>query len=163
MRTPGVQTKRGARATILTERRKDEHDHDQRRYADLLQGLGDRAAVVFSHGWPLSSDASEDQMLFLGNHQYRCITHDRRGQRDGHLRRGPALLIEALDLRNAIHVGHSTGGGESRATSATAPSASPKPSLIGAMPPLMLNTPANPGGTPMEAFDPGSAPRDRFP
>src|ERR1700690_3828661 len=78
--------------------------------------------VVFSHGWPLSADAFEDQMFFLANHGYRCIAHDRRG----HGRSSPPLngndmdtyaddlatLVETLDLKNAIHVGHSTGGGE---------------------------------------------------
>lgn len=121
-------------------------------------------AVVFSHGWPLNSDAFEDQMLFLANHGYRCIAHDRRGHgRSSQPWNGNdmdtyaddlAALVEALDLHNAIHVGHSTGGGEvARYLGRHGTSRVAKAVLIGAVPPLMLKTPANPNGTPIEAFD----------
>jgi non-heme chloroperoxidase len=120
--------------------------------------------VVFSHGWPLSADAWEDQMLFLANHGYRCIAHDRRGHGrssqpwDGNEMNtyadDLATLVEALDLKNAIHVGHSTGGGEvARYIGRHGTKRVAKAVLIGAVPPLMLKTPANPGGLPMEAFD----------
>ncbi len=98
--------------------------------------------VVFSHGWPLSADAWEDQMVFLGVHGYRCIADDL------------AALVEALDLRDAIHVGHSTGGGEvARYIGRHGTARVAKAVLIGAVPPLMLKTASNPGGLPMEAFD----------
>jgi non-heme chloroperoxidase len=120
--------------------------------------------VVFSHGWPLSADAWEDQMVFLGLHGYRCIAHDRRGHGrssqpwDGNemdtYADDLAALVEALDLRDAIHVGHSTGGGEvARYIGRHGTTRVAKAVLIGAVPPLMLKTPANPAGTPMEAFD----------
>jgi len=120
--------------------------------------------VVFSHGWPLSADAWEDQMLFLAARGYRCIAHDRRGHGrssqpwDGNEMNtyadDLAALVEDLDLRNAIHVGHSTGGGEvARYIGRHGTSRVAKAVLIGAVPPLMLKTPANPGGTPIEAFD----------
>jgi non-heme chloroperoxidase len=120
--------------------------------------------VVFSHGWPLSSDAFEDQMLFLASRGYRCIAHDRRGHGRSsqpwngndmdHYADDLAELVEQLDLRNAIHVGHSTGGGEvARYIGRHGTKRVAKAVLIGAVPPLMLKTAANPGGTPMEAFD----------
>ncbi len=120
--------------------------------------------VVFSHGWPLSADAWEDQMLFLCDHGYRCIAHDRRGHGrssqpwDGNEMNtyadDLAALVEALDLRDAIHVGHSTGGGEvARYIGRHGTKRVAKAVLIGAVTPLMLKTPANPGGLPMEAFD----------
>ena len=120
--------------------------------------------VVFSHGWPLSSDAWEDQMLFLADRGYRCIAHDRRGHgRSSQPWNGNemntyaddlAALTEALDLRDAIHVGHSTGGGEvARYIGRHGSKRVSKAVLIGAVPPLMLKTPANPGGLPMETFD----------
>jgi non-heme chloroperoxidase len=120
--------------------------------------------VVFSHGWPLSADAWEDQMVFLGAHGYRCIAHDRRGHGrssqpwDGNemdtYADDLATLVETLDLTNAIHVGHSTGGGEvARYIGRHGTKRVAKAVLIGAVPPLMLNTAANPGGLPMEAFD----------
>jgi non-heme chloroperoxidase len=120
--------------------------------------------VVFSHGWPLSADAWEDQMLFLADHGYRCIAHDRRGHGrssqpwDGNdmdtYADDLAALIRALDLDNAIHVGHSTGGGEvARYIGRHGTQRVAKAVLIGAIPPLMLKTHANPGGTPIEAFD----------
>ena len=120
--------------------------------------------VVFSHGWPLSSDAWEDQMMFLAERGYRCIAHDRRGHgRSSQPWEGNemnayaddlAALVEALDLRDAVHVGHSTGGGEvARYIGRHGTKRVSKAVLIGAVPPLMLKTPANPGGLPMEAFD----------
>ncbi|HUJ09863.1 MAG TPA: alpha/beta hydrolase [Verrucomicrobiae bacterium] len=120
--------------------------------------------VVFSHGWPLSADAFEDQMLFLANHGYRCIAHDRRGHgRSSQPWNGNdmdtyaddlAKLVEALDLKEAIHIGHSTGGGEvARYIGRHGTNRVAKAVLIGAVPPLMLKTPANPGGLPMKAFD----------
>jgi non-heme chloroperoxidase len=120
--------------------------------------------VVFSHGWPLSADAFEDQMFFLASHGYRCIAHDRRGHgRSGQPWQGNdmdtyaddlAELVKALDLKNAIHVGHSTGGGEvARYIGRHGTKRVAKAVLIGAVPPLMLKTPANPGGLPIEVFD----------
>ena len=120
--------------------------------------------VVFSHGWPLSSDAFEDQMFFLASRGYRCIAHDRRGHgRSGQSWGGNdldtyaddlAALVEKLDLKGAIHVGHSTGGGEvARYIGRHGTRRVSKTALIGAIPPLMLKTPANPAGTPIEAFD----------
>jgi non-heme chloroperoxidase len=120
--------------------------------------------VVFSHGWPLSADAWEDQMLFLGSRGYRCIAHDRRGHgRSSQPWTGNdmdtyaddlAELVKALDLEEAIHVGHSTGGGEvARYIGRHGSDRVSMAVLIGAVPPLMLKTPANPGGLPMEAFD----------
>ena len=120
--------------------------------------------IVFSHGWPLSADDWDTQMLFFLKHGYRVIAHDRRGHgrssqvSDGHdmdhYADDLAALTTHLDLKNAIHVGHSTGGGEvahyigrhgeSRVTAAV---------LISAVPPIMVKTPANPGGLPIEVFD----------
>jgi len=120
--------------------------------------------IVFSHGWPLSSDAWEDQMVFLASHGYRCIAHDRRGHgRSSQPWNGNemdtyaddlAALVEALDLKDAIHVGHSTGGGEvARYIGRYGTRRVAKTVLIGAVPPLMLKTDVNPGGLPIEAFD----------
>ncbi|HXM23469.1 MAG TPA: alpha/beta hydrolase [Terriglobales bacterium] len=120
--------------------------------------------VVFSHGWPLSADAFEDQMLFLASHGYRCIAHDRRGHgRSSQPSNGNEMdtyaddlaeLAEKLDLKNAIHVGHSTGGGEvARYIGRHGTKRVAKAVLISAVPPLMLKTPANPAGLPMDAFD----------
>jgi non-heme chloroperoxidase len=125
---------------------------------------GSGQPVVFSHGWPLSADAFEDQMFYLASHGYRCIAHDRRGHgRSGQPWSGNdmdtyaddlAKLVEALDLKNAIHVGHSTGGGEvARYIGRHGTKRVAKAVLIGAVPPLMLKTAANPGGLPMEVFD----------
>jgi non-heme chloroperoxidase len=119
--------------------------------------------VVFSHGWPLSADAWEDQMLFLGAHGYRCIAHDRRGHGrssqpwDGNemdtYADDLAVLVETLGLEDAVHVGHSTGGGEvARFIGRYGTGRVAKAVLTGAVPPLMLKTAANPGGTPIEAF-----------
>jgi non-heme chloroperoxidase len=122
--------------------------------------------IVFHHGWPLSSDDWDTQMLFFVGHGYRVVAHDRRGHgrssqvSDGHdmdhYAADAAAVVEHLDLRNAVHVGHSTGGGE--ATRYVARHGQPqgrvaKLVLIGAVPPLMLKTPANPGGLPLEVFD----------
>jgi non-heme chloroperoxidase len=120
--------------------------------------------VVFSHGWPLCADAFEDQMFFLASHGYRCIAHDRRGHgRSGQPWNGNdldtyaddlAALTETLNLTGAIHVGHSTGGGEvARYIGRHGSRRVAKAVLIGAIPPLMLKTEANPGGTPIEAFN----------
>ncbi len=120
--------------------------------------------VVFSHGWPLNGDAFEDQMLFLASHGYRAIAHDRRGHgRSGQPWNGNemdtyaddlAALTEALDLKDAIHVGHSTGGGEvARYIGRHGSKRVAKAVLIGAVPPLMLRTATNPIGLPMEVFD----------
>jgi non-heme chloroperoxidase len=120
--------------------------------------------VVFSHGWPLSADAWEDQMVFLGLEGYRCIAHDRRGHgRSSQPWSGNemdtyaddlAALAEALDLREAVHVGHSTGGGEvARYIGRHGTKRVAKAVLIGAVTPIMLKTAANPDGVPMEVFD----------
>jgi len=120
--------------------------------------------VVFSHGWPLSADAWEDQMIFLADRGYRCIAHDRRGHgRSSQPWKGNdmntyaddlATLVENLDLKSAIHVGHSTGGGEvARYIGRYGTKRVAKAVLIGAVPPLMLKTAANPDGTPIETFD----------
>jgi non-heme chloroperoxidase len=125
---------------------------------------GSGQPVVFSHGWPLSADAWEDQMVSLGAHGYRCIAHDRRGHgRSSQPWNGNdmdtyaddlATLVETLDLKNAIHVGHSTGGGEvARYIGRHGTKRVAKAVLIGAVTPLMLKTAANPGGLPMEKFD----------
>jgi non-heme chloroperoxidase len=120
--------------------------------------------VVFSHGWPLSADAFEDQMVFLASHGYRCIAHDRRGHgRSSQPWNGNemdtyaddlAALVDKLDLKNAIHVGHSTGGGEvARYIGRHGTKRVDKAVLISAVPPLMLKTPANPAGLPIDAFN----------
>jgi non-heme chloroperoxidase len=125
---------------------------------------GSGQPVIFSHGWPLTADAWEDQMLFLASNGYRCIAHDRRGHgRSGQPWGGNdmdtyaddlAALVAALDLQDAVHVGHSTGGGEvahyigRHGTARVA-----KAVLVDGVPPLMLQTPANPGGMPIGVFD----------
>ncbi len=120
--------------------------------------------IVFSHGWPLTADAWDAQMVFLASRGYRCIAHDRRGHgRSTQPWTGNemdtyaddlAALTESLNLREAIHVGHSTGGGEvARYLGRHGTGRVAKAVLIGAVPPLMLKTPANPGGLPIEAFD----------
>jgi non-heme chloroperoxidase len=120
--------------------------------------------VVFSHGWPLSADAFEDQMFFLAERGYRCIAHDRRGHgRSEQTWHGNDLdtyaddladLVKKLDLKNAIHVGHSTGGGEvARYIGRHGTKRVTKAVLIGAIPPVMVKSPSNPAGTPIEEFD----------
>ncbi len=125
---------------------------------------GSGQPIVFSHGWPLTADAWEDQMIFLASHGYRCIAHDRRGHgRSSQPWEGNemntyaddlATLVETLDLTNAIHVGHSTGGGEvARYIGRHGTKRVAKAVLIGAVPPVMVKSASNPGGTPMEVFD----------
>src|SRR5262249_12901725 len=135
-------------------------DGTQIYYNDWGQGQ----PVVFSHGWPLSADAFEDQMFHLASRGYRVIGHDRRGHG---LSSQPwhgndldsyaddlAELVRNLDLKDVIHVGHSTGGGEvARYIGRHGTGRVAKAVLIGAIPPLMLKTPDNPGGTPIAAFD----------
>jgi len=120
--------------------------------------------VVFSHGWPLNADAWDDQLVFVAANGYRAIAHDRRGHgRSSQPWNGNdmdtyaddlATLIETLDLRDVVLVGHSTGGGEvTRYVGRHGTARVAKVVLVGAIPPLMLKTAANPGGTPLEAFD----------
>jgi non-heme chloroperoxidase len=120
--------------------------------------------IVFSHGWPLNADAWDAQMVFFASRGHRCIAHDRRGHgRSTQPWNGNemdtyaddlAALTNALDLRDAIHVGHSTGGGEvARYLGRHGTSRVAKAVLIGAVPPLMLKTPGNPGGLPLDVFD----------
>jgi len=120
--------------------------------------------VVFSHGWPLNADAWDDQLMFVASNGYRAIAHDRRGHGrssqpwDGNdldtYADDLAELIEALDLKDVVLVGHSTGGGEvTRYIGRHGTSRVAKLVLVGAIPPLMLKTPANPDGLPIEAFD----------
>src|SRR5437868_1130550 len=120
--------------------------------------------VVFSHGWPLSADAWDPQMLFLAEKGYRVIAHDRRGHgRSSQPWNGNemdtyaddlAALMEALDVRGATLVGHSTGGGEvTRYIGRHGSSRITQAVLVSAVPPLMLKTPNNPGGLPISAFD----------
>ncbi|MGE3182378.1 MAG: alpha/beta fold hydrolase [Phycisphaerae bacterium] len=125
---------------------------------------GSGQPVVFSHGWPLSADAFEDQMFFLAENGYRAIGHDRRGHgRSSQPWNGNemntyaddlAALVAHLDLNDAVHVGHSTGGGEvARYIGRHGTKRVAKAVLIGAVPPLMLKTEKNPDGVPMEVFD----------
>jgi non-heme chloroperoxidase len=148
--TAGVQTG----STITTT------DGAQIYYKDWGSGQ----PVVFSHGWPLSADAWDSQMLFLASHGYRVIAHDRRGQgRSSQPWAGNemdtyaddlAMLVDMLDLRDAIHIGHSTGGGEvARYIGRHGTQRVSKAVLVGAVPPLMLKTDANPGGLPLATFD----------
>jgi non-heme chloroperoxidase len=120
--------------------------------------------VVFHHGWPLSSDDWDGQMLYLVQNGYRVVAHDRRGHgrssqvSDGHdmdhYAADVAAVVEHLDLRDAIHVGHSTGGGEAtRYVARHGKGRVAKLVLISAVPPIMVKSPANPGGLPIEVFD----------
>ena len=125
---------------------------------------GSGQPIVFSHGWPLSSDDWDNQMLFFLAHGYRVIAHDRRGHGrstqtpDGHdldhYADDLAALVEHLDLHDAIHVGHSTGGGEVvRFLARHGESRASKAAIISAVPPLMVQTEANPEGLPKSVFD----------
>ena len=141
-------------STITTE------DGTQIFYRDFGSGQ----PVVFSHGWPLSADAWDAQMVFLGQHGYRVIAHDRRshgrstqtwdGNHMDQYADDLAELIEELNLKDAVLVGHSTGGGEvTRYLGRHGTKHVAKAVLVGAVPPLMLKTDANPGGLPLEVFD----------
>ena len=127
-------------------------------------GPRDAQPVVFHHGWPLSADDWDNQMLFFLSKGYRVIAHDRRGHGRSSQTSGGhemdtyaadvAALTDHLDLKNAVHVGHSTGGGEvARYIGRHGTERVAKAVLVGAVPPLMLRTTANPGGTPIEAFN----------
>jgi non-heme chloroperoxidase len=129
-------------------------------------GPRDAQPIVFHHGWPLSADDWDTQMLYFLEHGFRVVAHDRRGHgRSSQVSEGhdmdhyaadASAVVEHLDLRNIINIGHSTGGGE--ATRYVAKHGQPqgrvaKLIIIGAVPPLMIKTPANPGGTPVEVFE----------
>src|SRR5262245_17591275 len=120
--------------------------------------------IVFHHGWPLSADDWDAQMLFFAERGYRVVAHDRRGHgrssqvSDGHdmdhYAADVAAVVAHLDLRNAIHIGHSTGGGEAtRYVARHGKGRVAELVLIGAVPPIMVKTAANPGGLPIEVFD----------
>src|SRR5580765_6939468 len=125
---------------------------------------GSGQPIVFSHGWPLSADDWDNQMMFFLNHGYRVIAHDRRGHGRSsqpgtghdmdHYADDLAAVTAHLDLKNAIHVGHSTGGGEvTRYIARHGESRVAKAAILSAVPPLMVKTSANPGGIPKEVFD----------
>ena len=122
--------------------------------------------IVFSHGWPLTADAWDSQMLFLGSRGYRVIAHDRRGHGRStqtstgndmdHYAADASAVVESLDLKNAVHIGHSTGGGEVAryvARYGQPQGRVAKAVLVSAVPPLMLKTEGNPGGLPVSVFD----------
>jgi non-heme chloroperoxidase len=130
----------------------------------FFKDWGSGQPIVFSHGWPLSADDWDNQMLFFLAHGYRVVAHDRRGHgrsaqtNDGHdmdhYAADLAAVVEHLDLHDAVHIGHSTGGGEvARYVARHGAGRVAKAVLIGAVPPLMLKTDANPGGLPIEVFD----------
>jgi non-heme chloroperoxidase len=127
-------------------------------------GPRDGQPIVFHHGWPLSADDWDNQMLFFLSHGYRVVAHDRRGHgRSGQTSTGHemdtyaadvAALTGALDLRGAVHVGHSTGGGEVvRYVARAEPGRVAKAVLVGAVPPVMVKSESNPGGLPIDVFD----------
>jgi non-heme chloroperoxidase len=153
-RPPTTTAEEPAMATIATK------DGTRIHYKDWGSG----PPVVFSHGWPLSADAWEAQMVFMASNGYRAIGHDRRGHgRSSQPWLGNemdtyaddlAALIEALDLRNVVLIGHSTGGGEiTRYIGRHGTARVAKAVLVGAVPPLMVKTDANPGGLPIDVFD----------
>ncbi|MCD9901209.1 alpha/beta hydrolase [Streptomyces sp. MT29] len=127
-------------------------------------GPRDGRPIVFHHGWPLSADDWDNQMLFFLAEGYRVIAHDRRGHgrssqsQSGHemdtYAADVAAMTDALDLREAVHIGHSTGGGEvARYVARAKPGRVAKAVLVGAVPPIMVRTPSNPGGLPIGVFD----------
>ncbi|NDZ70542.1 alpha/beta hydrolase [Streptomyces sp. SID10362] len=127
-------------------------------------GPRDGLPIVFHHGWPLSADDWDNQMLFFLSHGYRVVAHDRRGHgRSGQPSGGHdmdtyaadvAALTDALDLRDAVHIGHSTGGGEvARYVARAEPGRVSKAVLVSAVPPVMVKSESNPGGLPIEVFD----------
>ncbi len=129
-------------------------------------GPKDARPIVFHHGWPLSSDDWDNQILFFLQHGFRVVAHDRRGHGrstqagDGHdmdhYAADASAVFEHLDLRNAVHIGHSTGGGEVAryvAKFGQPQGRAAKAVLVSAVPPLMVKTAGNPGGTPIEVFD----------
>ncbi|MEU0306777.1 alpha/beta fold hydrolase [Streptomyces cyaneofuscatus] len=127
-------------------------------------GPRDGRPIVFHHGWPLSADDWDNQMLFFLAEGYRVIAHDRRGHgrssqsQSGHemdtYAADVAAVTDVLDLRDAVHMGHSTGGGEvARYVARAKPGRVAKAVLVGAVPPIMVRTPSNPGGLPIEVFD----------
>ncbi|MGA5443512.1 alpha/beta fold hydrolase [Streptomyces griseoincarnatus] len=127
-------------------------------------GPRDGQPLVFHHGWPLSADDWDAQMLFFLQHGYRVIAHDRRGHGRSDQTAGGhemdtyaadvAALTDALDLRDAVHIGHSTGGGEvTRYVARAKPGRVAKAVLVSAVPPVMVKSESNPGGTPIEVFD----------
>ena len=127
-------------------------------------GPRDGQPLVFHHGWPLSADDWDAQMLFFLQHGYRVIAHDRRGHGRSDQTAGGhemdtyaadvAALTDALDLRDAVHIGHSTGGGEvTRYVARAKPGRVAKAVLVSAVPPVMVKSESNPGGTPVEVFD----------
>jgi len=153
---------------VSTDQHSKENPMDRITVKDGIQiyykDWGTGQPIVFSHGWPLSADDWDAQMMFFLNHGYRVIAHDRRGHgrstqtADGHdmdhYADDLAALTAHLDLKNAIHVGHSTGGGEvAHYLGRHGESRVAKAALISAVPPLMVKTAANPGGLPKEVFD----------